>query len=398
MKTIMKTILYLPMTALLISTAVAGPVSQEEGLPFSGVIEGTEDFHFVDDGSGIDLNILGSGGGNASHLGPFTATWDGDITFDAPENPIKRTFVAANGDELYAEGPGAGTPPDPDQFVVETMTITGGTGWFLGASGSFTVERTVLNVAPPFVDLETTGSFSGFIILQGVPFRGVLEGTEDFHPVDEGSGIDLNILGNGGGNASQLGPFTATWDGDITFDAPENPIKRTFVAADGDELYAEGPGAGTPPDPDQFIVEEMTITGGTGRFAEARGSFIVERTVFNVAPPFVDLETTGSFSGTILLSHPATFLRGDCTLDGKVDIADVTCALDWLFAGISEPGCLAAANTNGDDKVDIADPVSLLCFLFAGGPAPSSPFPDCGPGELQADAGLGCAIPSDCQQ
>ncbi len=91
------------------------------------------------------------------------------------------------------------------------------------------------------------------------------------------------------------------------------------------------------------------------------------------------------------------FRRGDCNDDGDVDIADATCALNWLFAGGAVPGCLAALNTDGDDKVDIADPVFLLNFLFAGGPRLSAPFPDCGPGMLPADAELGCANPPDCQ-
>jgi hypothetical protein len=42
------------------------------------------------------------------------------------------------------------------------------------------------------------------------------------------------------------------------------------------------------------IVETATITGGTGRFAGATGSFIVERLV-----DLINLETTGSFEGTI---------------------------------------------------------------------------------------------------
>ena len=91
------------------------------------------------------------------------------------------------------------------------------------------------------------------------------------------------------------------------------------------------------------------------------------------------------------------FLRGDCNDDGAVNIADATCALNWLFAGGPAPGCIAALNTNGDAKVDIADPVSLLNFLFAGGSPPVAPFPDCGPGMLPSDAELGCANPLDCQ-
>ena len=164
MNTIMKTFLYLPMAALLITTALAGPASAEEGVPFKGVIEGTEDFDFGHP-SGIDIKILGSGGGNATHLGNFTATWVGDITFGAELQPLERTFVAANGDELWSTGLGAGTVPDPDQFVVEDHIIIGGTGRFEGATGSFTVERTVFNVAPPFTDLVTTGTFDGTIIL-----------------------------------------------------------------------------------------------------------------------------------------------------------------------------------------------------------------------------------------
>ena len=164
MKTIITSALALSMTAMLLTTAFAGPSAAKKAVPFKGVIEGTEDFTFLDPPEdGINLIIEGSGGGNATHLGRFTATWHGDITFGVEFSPIIRTFVAANGDELYAEGLGAGTPPDPDQFVVELMTITGGTGRFEGATGSFTVERVVFNVVDPFEDLETIGTFDGTI-------------------------------------------------------------------------------------------------------------------------------------------------------------------------------------------------------------------------------------------
>ena len=90
------------------------------------------------------------------------------------------------------------------------------------------------------------------------------------------------------------------------------------------------------------------------------------------------------------------FLRGDCNADGAVDISDAACVLNWLFAGVGVPGCVAATNANGDDDANIADATYLLNHLFAGGPAPVAPFPDCGPGMLPADETLGCVIPPNC--
>ncbi len=74
----------------------------------------------------------------------------------------------------------------------------------------------------------------------------------------------------------------------------------TVVAANGDVIFATQTGQGDPtPDPDIFsIVEVSTITPGTGRFADATGTFTITR--------LVDLTTgdsSGSFNGTI--SHPA---------------------------------------------------------------------------------------------
>ena len=168
--TLMKGILCLPMAALLITTAVADPGKAKKGLPFKGTIDGTEDFNFqVGDPSGIDLVIVGDGGGRATHLGMFSATWGSDISFANILQPLFRIFVAANGDELWSEGWGAGTPPDADpnfnQYVVEDHVITGGTGRFEGATGSFTVERVGYDVRPG-VDLVTEGSFDGTIILK----------------------------------------------------------------------------------------------------------------------------------------------------------------------------------------------------------------------------------------
>ena len=69
-----------------------------------------------------------------------------------------------------------------------------------------------------------------------------------------------------------------------------------FTAANGDTLAASFTRLGTPTTTPGIasIVETATITGVTGRFAGATGSLIVERRV-----DLLDLETTGSFEGTI---------------------------------------------------------------------------------------------------
>ena len=69
-----------------------------------------------------------------------------------------------------------------------------------------------------------------------------------------------------------------------------------FTAANGDTVTPSATGqADLPPTNGVLSIEEhWTITGGTGRFAGATGSFIAER-VLSIA----DSSTTGSFQGTI---------------------------------------------------------------------------------------------------
>jgi hypothetical protein len=98
--------------------------------------------------------------GKATHLGKFT--------LDIPHvvDPATRTavgsyeFTAANGDKVYAEFTGIATPTATPGvlYIEETATITGGTGRFAGATGSFTGERLYDTIAG-----TTIGSFEGTI-------------------------------------------------------------------------------------------------------------------------------------------------------------------------------------------------------------------------------------------
>ena len=77
-------------------------------------------------------------------------------------------FTAANGDTLTADVVGRAMPTGTPGVlaIVEVATITGGTGRFAGATGSFTVERLY-----DTVNLTTTGSFEGTISVSGAGKR-----------------------------------------------------------------------------------------------------------------------------------------------------------------------------------------------------------------------------------
>jgi hypothetical protein len=126
-----------------------------------------------------------------------------------------------------------------------------------------------------------------------VPFKGSYEGDVTVTPLTPPS---VSVLVDATGNATQLGRFS--------LDIPHvvNRANSTaigsyeFTAANGDTLFADFTGQATPTSTPGvlYIVETATITGGTGRFAGATGSFISER-LFDT----INGTTIGSFEGTI---------------------------------------------------------------------------------------------------
>jgi hypothetical protein len=74
------------------------------------------------------------------------------------------------------------------------------------------------------------------------------------------------------------------------------------------------------------------------------------------------------------------FIRGDCNADGATgcQITDPIFLLLVLHAGLGQPPCLEACNSNDDGQVDISDAVYQLNFCFLGGTAPPPPMGACG--------------------
>jgi hypothetical protein len=127
-------------------------------LPFQGSLEATDS----DSVSFPFLSVHMAGGGNATHLGTYTAVFDFQVDLRAPASPAVGTFTltAANGDTIVGSLLGRAQIADGIATVVESATITGGTGRFATATGSFTVHRTVVQATG-----VTSGSFDGTLTL-----------------------------------------------------------------------------------------------------------------------------------------------------------------------------------------------------------------------------------------
>ena len=102
-----------------------------------------------------------TGSGEATHLGQFTVTWEFTVNLLNGAGIGSAHFIAANGDSVFTESLGQGDPTETPGInrVVETHTITGGTGRFDGATGSFTLERLASMTG------ITAGSFDGSIVI-----------------------------------------------------------------------------------------------------------------------------------------------------------------------------------------------------------------------------------------
>lgn len=143
-------------------------------------------------------------------------------------------------------------------------------------------------------------------------------------------------------------------------------------------------GAGTyRVDPLQMLHEmaiDLTVDGET--FAMASDGF----------QPIDSTGTVGSLSFFLATSHECygnhlsftanslgtpDFVRGDCNVDGVLDIGDAVSALAFLFV-TGEPACDSACDANDDEMFDISDAIFSLSHLFTSGPPPAAPFPDCG--------------------
>ena len=154
----------LALTTLLVP-GVAGPVAAQVQVPFRGSLGGVVTHTPVD--AQTDP-VLVTATGNATHLGKFALSVPHLVNTTTKTAAGEYQFTAANGDTLTAQFTGQASPTMTPGvlYIVETATITGGTGRFAGATGSFVAERLYDRIAG-----TTIGSFTGSISAPGAARR-----------------------------------------------------------------------------------------------------------------------------------------------------------------------------------------------------------------------------------
>lgn len=142
---------------VLASTTFAAPAAEKQWL-LKGSFDANETHQVVPPYAYVNAN----GVGNATQLGLFTYALQAKLFLPTLTADVSATLTASNGDMIFGEGLGQGTLTGTPGLVsiVETYTITGGTGRFAGATGNFIVERLIDRAT-----FASSGTISGTVLL-----------------------------------------------------------------------------------------------------------------------------------------------------------------------------------------------------------------------------------------
>lgn len=129
-----------------------------------------------------------------------------------------------------------------------------------------------------------------------IRIRGTLESheTDTFDPATNSLIVHLE----GMGTASHIGRFTIVDDGVAHLSTGLGEGRITFTAANGDSFTATEIGSAAIDNGFADVIDDATITGGTGQFAGATGTLTILKRV-DIATG----QSSGSFEGTINLTR-----------------------------------------------------------------------------------------------
>jgi len=129
-------------------------------LPFKGSVDAVETSEYQPETNSALVTIHGTG--TATHVGRFTLVSVFVLDLETLTGTQQSILTAANGDVITATVAAQGIPNDDGLTLhtVESATITGGTGRFAGAKGSYLLRRVLVEASG-----VSSGSFEGTITL-----------------------------------------------------------------------------------------------------------------------------------------------------------------------------------------------------------------------------------------
>ena len=127
-------------------------------LTFQGALQSNETYSTI----ASTMFVTAKGAGESSQLGPFTVDYHTEVNLLDLSEAESVQFTGSNGNTLQAKGTGQAIEDrTPGMYnVIEIYTITGGTGRFKDASGTFTLKRLVSRT----VGLAQS-TFEGYIVI-----------------------------------------------------------------------------------------------------------------------------------------------------------------------------------------------------------------------------------------
>ena len=163
------------LAVMFLTVALAGPgVAQELASPqdianngnhtvrkqFNGTLMASETYQEFGDPPFVFF-VNAGGTATTTYFGHFTVLYSFIVDAATGDGIGSARYIATNGDSIFTTATAVSGPSGDEFVVVERHTITGGTGRFAHAAGSFTVHRTIDESTA-----TSCGSFHGFILLR----------------------------------------------------------------------------------------------------------------------------------------------------------------------------------------------------------------------------------------
>lgn len=322
--------------------------------------------------------------------------WAEDVNAEPGDRSVPLRIYCTNPDEL--QNAQIAFRIDPALARIRSLTLEG-TASERAVYDQFLYQRHVLD----------RGETACGILFDSVPPYGILfPAGADQHlltvlvdiPSETPPGTRVALAFNGAGSPALDNHLTVkgtngvapeSHNGSILVGASPVPPVGGIVASLGDGAGGEGGGGGNPGGVtlrwlnretySEIVVERdgtevVRLPGRSTSFLDdTPGPGVHRYRVFALAGGVV------SFPAIVTsrpVGIPGTFLRGDATRDGALNIADAAFLVLYLFQGGREPSCLDAADADDNGRVNLTDAVSVLGYLFLG----ASQLPE--PGTVEA--------------